>query len=55
MKLILSIYFYKFSTKNGWHFHIYLEHNVYHMLYYLIYIKMKPITECNQLEKYIKD
>ncbi|CAD8058778.1 unnamed protein product [Paramecium primaurelia] len=43
------------KTKNGWYQHIYLEHNVYHMLFYLIYIKKKPITECNQLEKYIKD
>ncbi|CAD8102848.1 unnamed protein product [Paramecium sonneborni] len=43
------------KTKGGWFQHIYLEHNVYHMLFYLIYIKKKPITDCNQLEKYIKD
>ncbi|CAD8068192.1 unnamed protein product [Paramecium sonneborni] len=43
------------KTKGGWFQHIFLEHNVYHMLFYLIYIKKKPITECNQLEKYIKD
>ncbi|CAD8067431.1 unnamed protein product [Paramecium sonneborni] len=43
------------KTKSGWFQHIFLEHNIYHMLYFLIYIKKKSITECNQLEKYIKD
>ncbi|CAD8173112.1 unnamed protein product [Paramecium octaurelia] len=38
----------------GWHYHIYLEHNVYHMLYYIIYIKSKDANDCNSLEKYLK-
>ncbi|CAD8135704.1 unnamed protein product [Paramecium pentaurelia] len=38
----------------GWHYHIYLEHSVYHMLYYIIYIKNKDPNDCNALEKYVK-
>ncbi|CAD8151578.1 unnamed protein product [Paramecium octaurelia] len=37
----------------GWHYHIYLEHSVYHMLYYIIYIKNKDPNDCNALEKYV--
>ncbi|CAD8087418.1 unnamed protein product [Paramecium sonneborni] len=37
----------------GWHYHIYLEHSVYHMLYYIIYIKNKDPNDCNSLEKYV--
>ncbi|CAD8052984.1 unnamed protein product [Paramecium sonneborni] len=38
----------------GWHQHIYLEHSVYHMLYYIIYIKNKDPNDCNALEKFVK-
>lgn len=40
---------------NGWLDHIYLEHNVYHYLDFLIYIKEKNIIDCNGIEKYVKE
>ncbi|CAD8139457.1 unnamed protein product [Paramecium pentaurelia] len=42
------------NGSKGWHYHIYLEHSVYHMLYYIIYIKNKDLNDCNALEKFVK-
>ncbi|CAD8133367.1 unnamed protein product [Paramecium octaurelia] len=42
------------NGSKGWHYHIYLEHSVYHMLYYIIYIKNKDPNDCNALEKFVK-
>lgn len=42
------------NSKDGWHDHIYLRHNVYHMIYFLIYISNKDISECNSIESYVK-
>ena len=39
---------------NGWLEHIYLEHNLYNYLYFLILIEDKESNACNGLEKYIK-
>lgn len=39
----------------GWYHHIYLEHNVYHMLFYMIYVDRKHENECDALEKYVKN
>ena len=35
--------------------HVYLEHNLYHYLDFLIYIESKSIGDCNGIEKYVKD
>lgn len=40
---------------NGWLDHIYLEHNVYHYLDFLIYIREKNINDCNGIEKHVKE
>ena len=40
---------------NGWLDHIYLEHNVYHYLDFLIYISEKNVNDCNGIEKYVKE
>lgn len=40
---------------NGWLQHIYLEHNLYNYLHFIIYIKHKESQDCNGLEKYVKD
>lgn len=44
-----------FFRGKGWLEHIYLEHNVYHYLDFLIYIKEKDINNCNGIEKYVKE
>lgn len=49
-----NIEFFIFRGTKGWHYHIYLEHSVYHMLYYIIYIKNKDPNDCNALEKFVK-
>ncbi|KAM3134788.1 hypothetical protein pb186bvf_013113 [Paramecium bursaria] len=38
----------------GQYYHIYLEHNAYHMLFYIIYIQKKNLNSCNILEQYVK-
>ena len=40
---------------NGWHIHIYREHNVYAYLNYLIFIQKKNINDCNAMEKRVKE
>lgn len=40
---------------NGWLHHIYLEHNVYNYLDFLIYIKNRDMNDCNGIEKYVKE
>ena len=35
----------------GWYHHIYLEHNIYHMLFYIIYVNKMHENECDSLEK----
>ena len=42
-------------SQHGWYNHIYLEHNVYHLLYYLILIDSKQESDCDAIEKYIKN
>lgn len=42
------------SIEKGWNYHIYMEHNVYHMLFYMIYVMKKNKTECDALEKQVK-
>lgn len=47
---------YDFDTKgSGWFEHIYNEHNVYSYLNYIIYIQKKKTTDCNGVEKYVKE
>lgn len=56
MKLSQSNYIlYIIRGEFGWDYHIYLEHNVYHMVFYLLYLKNKNLNECDALEKYIKE
>ena len=38
----------------GWYHHVYLEHNVYHMLFYIIYVNNLHDNECDSLEHYVK-
>ncbi len=38
----------------GWYHHIYLEHNVYHMLFYMIYVSNMHENDCDSLEKSVK-
>jgi hypothetical protein len=46
MILILSIvYNHIFRGSKGWHYQIYLEHNVYHIILNL--------NDCNKFEKYV--
>ena len=40
---------------SGWGAHIELEHNMWAYLAYMIYIRKKPITECDGIEKYVKN
>ncbi|CAG9330938.1 unnamed protein product [Blepharisma stoltei] len=40
---------------SGWTEHVQLEHNVYAYLAYIIYIRKKPLNECNGIEKYVKN
>ncbi|EGR33066.1 hypothetical protein IMG5_062440 [Ichthyophthirius multifiliis] len=42
-------------NKKGWHHHICCEHNIYNMLYYIIYVSNKNNNECDGLESYIKE
>lgn len=44
-----------FCRGNGWYEHIYEEHNVYDYLAFLIYLEKKNITDCNGIEKYVKE
>jgi inositol 1,4,5-triphosphate receptor type 1 len=39
---------------SGWNQHIQIEHNVWAYLAYILYIRRKPITECDGIEKYVK-
>ena len=39
---------------DGWNKHIQTENNIWAYLGFVIYIKKKPITECNGIEKYVK-
>ena len=38
----------------GWNNHIQTEHNMWAYLAFIIYIRKKPITECDGIEKYVK-
>lgn len=38
----------------GWNYHIQIEHCIWSYLAYIIYIKKKPIAECDGIEKYVK-
>lgn len=40
---------------SGWNKHIQIENNIWAYLAYVIYIKKKPITECDGIEKYVKN
>ena len=44
-----------FLRGNGWFEHIYKEHNIYAYLNFCIYIEKRDITECNGIEKYVKE
>ncbi|EGR33124.1 inositol -triphosphate receptor 2, putative [Ichthyophthirius multifiliis] len=37
----------------AWEYHMYLEHNLYHLMMFIIQTKQKNFTECNQIEKYV--
>lgn len=39
---------------SGWNEHIQLEHNLFSYLAYIIYIRRKPFSECDGLEKSVK-
>lgn len=42
------------SCEKGWYHHIYMEHNCYNLLFYIIYVRRKNENECDSLEKYVK-
>ena len=39
---------------SGWKEHTQIEHNLFAYLAYIVYIKRKPVDECDGLEKYVK-
>jgi uncharacterized protein YlzI (FlbEa/FlbD family) len=39
---------------SGWSVHTQIEHNIWAYLAYVIYIKKKPLAECDGIEKYVK-
>ncbi|KRW98916.1 hypothetical protein PPERSA_09441 [Pseudocohnilembus persalinus] len=41
-------------TQNGWFYHIYKEHNILNLMFYLIYLDLKDYDKCNKTEKYVK-
>ena len=46
---------YEFELRgSGWNEHIHLEHNLFAYLAFIIYIRRKPFSECDGLEKYVK-
>lgn len=47
--------FNSFFRGNGWYEHIYKEHNIYAYLNFCIYIEKKDTTECNGVEKFVKE
>lgn len=48
---ICGINKYEFEMKgNGWLNHIYLEHNVYQYLFYIIYVRNKPTEDLTNIE-----
>lgn len=47
---------YEFELRgSGWNEHIQLEHNLFSYLAYIIYIRRNPLSECDGLEKYVKN
>ena len=38
---------------DGWENHIFLQHNLFHLMMFIIYTKNKDFTECNKIEKYV--
>lgn len=47
---------FQFEVKRlGWNQHVQMEHNVYSYLAFVLYIKRKPIQECNGAEKFVKE
>jgi inositol 1,4,5-triphosphate receptor type 1 len=38
----------------GWNEHIQIEHNLYAYLAFIIYLRSKPLEECDGLEKFVK-
>lgn len=51
----MLIIIFKLIRGKGWINHINLQHNVYHYLDFLIYIKNKESNDCTGIEKYVKD
>ena len=46
----------EFETKNkSWVDHVQKEHNVFAYLYFILYIQKKPTSECNAVEKFVKE
>lgn len=43
------------SRTLDWEHHVKYEHNLNNYLNYIIYIKSKPIDECDGIEKYVKE
>ncbi|EAR93160.2 cation channel family protein (macronuclear) [Tetrahymena thermophila SB210] len=50
----LSRRFVEANSDEDWYHHIYMEHNCYNLLFYIIYIRRKSENDCDALEKYIK-
>lgn len=47
---------YEFELRgSGWNEHIQIEHNLFSYLAYIIYVRRKPLTECDGLEKNVKN
>ena len=40
---------------DGWKEHTVLDHNVWAYVYFILYLEDKPRSECNGVEKYVKD
>lgn len=43
------------NRNKSWYDHVLKEHNVYAYLYFIIYVRRKPDSECTGIEKYVKD
>ena len=52
---ICGRHLYDFEFKgSGWNEHILTEHNLYAYLSFIIYVRRKPLSDCDGLEKYVQ-
>lgn len=42
------------NSKTNWKSHIKQEHNIFDLIYFMIYLKDKPYDQCNCIESQIK-